>query len=481
MRNRIHNYIGLPLIAVVLLSCKTPQVVEVKKLEELPSTPIVEHLVTNEVYHDITIESYFNDPYLLKLFQSVVHANPDFQIAQQRIEIANSYLQRAKKEVLPSLEVGAIATGNRYGKYTMEGVGNYDTNLSPNITEEQKINRDFTPNYWLGARSSWEVDAWGRLKHQKEAAHKRFFASEEGLQLLKVELFTDIANLYYQLIVLDNKLKIYEQNKNLQKRAFEIITAQRVVGKATELAVQQFKAQNQNILAEIEHIKIEIVSVEQAIRTLMGTYGGNIERGSSLLASNHAILNQNMDVEKIIHSRPDVKARYYELEASHADAKSAKAAFYPKIGIDAQVGLNSFSGGTFFKPSSLAAQLLGGLVVPIFNKGQLKMEFDIATQEQEIAFLNYQKSVTSSYNELQAIIQQMSIYQKALELKKNEVESLDRAVLVSTDLYLTGYANYLELIGSQKAKLQSDLDLLQYEYENSRNNIVLFKSLGGNL
>ncbi len=125
-------------------------------------------------------------------------------------------------DLLPSLEVGVEASGNRYGKYTMEGVGNYDTNLSPNITEEQKINRDFTPNYWLGARSSWEIDAWGKLKNKKIAAQKKFLASAEGLRLLQVELFTDIANLYYQLVALDNRLAIYQKNYNLQQRALRL-------------------------------------------------------------------------------------------------------------------------------------------------------------------------------------------------------------------------------------------------------------------
>jgi outer membrane protein TolC len=153
---------------------------------------------------------------------------------------------------------------------------------SPNITEEQKINRDFTPNYWLGARSSWEIDAWGKLKNKKIAAQKRYLASTEGLRLLQVELFTDIANLYYQLVALDHKLTIYKQNYQLQQRAFEIITAQRAVGKATELAVQQFRAQNNNWLAEVEHIKAEIVAVEQAVMTLTGSYGGEVNAAKYL-------------------------------------------------------------------------------------------------------------------------------------------------------------------------------------------------------
>lgn len=477
--NTYPKYITLGVVAYALVSCATPKVNDIKTVKELP-TQAEANSNTSE-FTQVNLKTYFNDPDLAILFDQVVEANPDLLIAQQRVEMANSYLQRAKMQLLPSLEAGVIASGDHYGKYTIDGVGNYDTNLSTNISKEQKVNRDVTPNYWLGARSSWEVDAWGKLKNQREAAQKRFFASAEGVNLLKVELFTDIANLYYQLVSLDNRLNIYQANYNLQQRAYEIVVAQRAIGKATELAVQQFNAQNKNILAEIEHLRAEIVSVEQAIQTLTGTYGGQVKRGSKLMESNKEILNQNINIQNIINSRPDVAANYLVLEATHADAKAAKAAFYPKIGIDAQVGFNSFSAETFFRPSSLAGQLLGGLMVPIFNKGQLKYEFNVASTEQEIAFLNYQKSVTSSFNELQSILKQITIYEKVLGFKAEEVEHLDRAIIVSNELYITGYANYIELINTQKTKLQAELDLLTIQSENTRNNVLLFKALGGKL
>ena len=473
------KYIYIGALSLVLSSCATPQVADLKKAAPLPETIVEPKIQPISGFSQVNLKSYFKDPQLIALFEKAVAANPDFSIAQQRVQIANSYLQRSKKELLPSLEIGVIASGNRYADYTMEGVGNYDTNLSGNITEKQKINRDFTPNYWLGGRSNWEADLWGKLKSQQQASLKRYLASEEGLKLLKIELFTDITKLYYQLIALDNRLTIYEENYRLQQRAFDIISAQRVVGKATELAVQQFSAQNKNLKAQIEHLKIEIVAVEQAIRTLSGTYEGEIERGKSLLASNLELLNQSYDVETIIHSRHDVLSKYYELEATQADAKAAKAAFYPKLGLEANVGLNSFSTGTFFNAGSIAAQILGGLMVPIFNKGQLKHDFNVANAEQEIAFLNYQKSVTSAYNELHAILKQMDIFESALKLKKEEVQHLDLGINISNDLYITGYANYLELISSQKNKLQADLDLLKYQEENAMNNIILFKALGG--
>jgi multidrug efflux system outer membrane protein len=473
-----YKIIALNAFIILFVSCATPKVAEIKKIDDLPQA-YSEANATASNFEGVTLKSFFTDPHLLDLYDRAVKANPDYQIAEQRIEIANSFLRRSKLQILPSLELGAIASGNRYGKYTIDGVGNYDTNLSSNISEDQKVNESFTPNYWLGLQSSWEADVWGKLRNQKRAAQKRFLASHEGLRMLQLELFTDISSLYYELIGLDRQLEIYKENYELQQRAFEIISAQRVVGKSTELAVQQLHAQNKNLQAEIEHLKAEIIVVEKAIHTLLGNYNGTIERSNELLPSNSDILNQSINVDAVIHSRPDVKSNYLMLEASQADAKAARAAFYPRLSLEAGIGYNSFSTPTLFKPGSLAFQVLGGLMTPIFNKGQIKHEFSVSKAEQEIAFLNYQKSITTAFNELQSVLKQIDIYERVLTLKAEEVQHLNLAVEVSNDLYLTGYANYLELINSQKTKLQADLDYLRFQQENARNHILIFKALGG--
>ncbi len=159
MKRSNHRNIGYGIGIFSLMSCTVPKVTELKKAQTMPDIVTTENTEETDYFQQINLKNYFTDSHLLELFDQVVHANPDFRIAQQRVDIANSFLQRSKMDLLPSLEIGASVSGDRYGKYTMEGVGNYDTNLSPNITEDQKINRDFTPNYWLGARSSWEIDA----------------------------------------------------------------------------------------------------------------------------------------------------------------------------------------------------------------------------------------------------------------------------------------------------------------------------------
>lgn len=489
IRSLVHNkgslYYFLTLTIIILLSaCSAPKVAEQQKAKALPENFDAKQKKASdqlEAFIPLKTDTYFKDPLLKKLLDKAIAQNPDYLIMQERIAIANSHLKVAKLALLPSFDIQADLSGTRYGKYTMDGVGNFDTNLSQNITDKQRIATDLTPNIFLAGKVSWEADIWGKLNNRKKAARQRYFASKEGMRLLQTKLLTDIAELYYQLVALDKQAIIYKKNLVTQQHALDIISAQRSVGKATELAVQQFSAQNNNILAEAEQLYLSIDQTEKALLNLLGEYGGTIERSTDFLSGHLEVLNQKISVDSIIHNRPDVAEAYFELTATNADAKAARAAFFPSLNLGAYGGLNSFSFSTFFDPKSVAWQLLGGLSAPIFNKGQIKQEFFIANKRQQITFLQYQNTITTAYNELSALLHRTEAFQSVLAHKSKEIEHLEIAVNVSNDLYLSGYANYLEIISAQKNKLQAELDFVDIQLKNADSQVLLYKALGGGI
>ena len=483
MRNNSNSILIIAFV-VILTACSAPKVAEQQKAKTLPENfdakrkKAAENL---EVFIPLKTDTYFKDPQLEKLLDKAIAQNPDYLIMQERIAIANSNLKVAKLALLPSFDIQADASGTHYGKYTMDGVGNFDTNLSQNITNKQRIATDLTPNLFLAGKVSWEADIWGKLSNRKKAARQRFFASQEGMRLLQTRLLGDVATLYYQLVALDKQAVIYKKNLKTQQRALDIISSQRSVGKATELAVQQFNAQNNNILAEAEQLNLNINQTEKALLNLLGEYGGIVERSKDFLSGHLEVLNQKISVDSIIHKRPDVSEAYFELMATNADAKAARAAFFPTLNLGAYGGLNSFSFSTFFSSESLAWQLLGGLSAPIFNKGLIKQEFFVANKKQQISFLQYQNTVTTAYNELSALLHRTEAFQDVLAYKSKEIEHLEIAVNVSNDLYLSGYANYLEIINAQKNKLQAELDFVDIQLKNADSQVLLYKALGGGI
>lgn len=151
-------------LLLLLAGCTIPQKVSRKEIPAPPVSYGADSKTDTFSVAALSYKEYFSDSLLAKLIAEVLSNNFDNKIATERLRIGEALLQMRKGALLPSLNIRAEATGTRYGRHTIEGVGNFDTNLSPNIDKSQQVNTRITPNYWLGLDASWEIDMWGKLK-----------------------------------------------------------------------------------------------------------------------------------------------------------------------------------------------------------------------------------------------------------------------------------------------------------------------------
>ncbi|RYD89544.1 MAG: TolC family protein, partial [Sphingobacteriales bacterium] len=303
--------------------------------------------------------------------------------------VAGLNLRLSRSKLYPSLSAGISAGLDHYGDYTMNGVGNYDTNFSDNLNDKQRIPSP-TPDYFAGFRSSWEIDIWGKLSEKKRAAYNRYLSSQAGLQWYKTQVISQVAELYYELTALDKRLEILRRNINLQNKGLEIVEAQMAGGRATALAVSQFKAQRMATQGRQFEIRQAINRIENELNLLLGRYRGKPGRDTSAITK---VLPRKIYAgipAKVILSRPDVREAELQLAASKADVNAARKAFLPSLTIDAYAGYNSFKLPLLFSPASMAAGLLGGLSAPLLNRAALKNSSLVANSAQLSAFYNYQ-------------------------------------------------------------------------------------------
>src|SRR5690606_10646069 len=129
-------------------------------------------------------------------------------------------------------------------------------------------------DYFVGLRTSWEIDIWGKLRNQKSAALNTFLASYEAQKLVQTELVSQIALAYYELISLDEELEVYNKNIELQKKALEVVEVKKSVGMADELGVQQFRAILFNSQAKKEEVLQRIAILQNHINFLCGRFDG---------------------------------------------------------------------------------------------------------------------------------------------------------------------------------------------------------------
>lgn len=474
----VKNSLPILLSAAVLQACNAPRYVSKNNQLHLPGK--FANTKDTSSWFGISSNQFFQDQNLQVLIRDVLQNNPQINIAKEELKIAGAYFKIRKGSLLPNLQVNARSSATKFGDYTMEGVGNYDTNLSSNIDDDQKVGTDPTPDFWIGLSSSWEIDLWGKLRNMKKAARLRYLATEQGLLLTRTMLTAQTALLYYELVGLDKEMQVLNDNIKLQEKAVEIAEVQKMAGRATALAVKQFKAQLYNSQAAAVETKKKIIMAENNLNVLTGTYGQAITRSKDFIMPEKDHLGAGLPAQ-LLQNRPDLLQAQSELAATKADALAARAAFFPTLKIGAYTAYNSFKGNLLFSAGSLGYQLAGGLTAPLFQRNLIRGQYNIANAKQEQAFYNYQQKSLNAYREVANNLLVIESTNQIIDLKQNEVKSLIEGVSISSDLYLTGYAGYIEIVAAQKSKIQAQLELIETQKNRQYALIELYRSVGGGL
>ncbi|MCB2410716.1 efflux transporter outer membrane subunit [Hymenobacter lucidus] len=413
---------------------------------------------------------FFTDPSLVALLDTAIRANPDLRIAVQRVEISRASVQAARGALLPSVNAVAAASYDRFA--TLSGTGY-------NATNDGQVLPSVAPDYFLGVRSAWEIDLWGKLRSRRQAAFARLLATEQGRRLVETALVAQVARLYYELLSLDNQLEVLRKNEQLQERALEIVRVQKLGGRATELAVQQFLAQllrTRSLEAETQQ---EVVVAENEINRLLGRYPQPIQRGAPLRDQALPAISAGLPASMLLR-RPDVQQAELELVASRADVAAARAAFLPALTLSPYLGVNAYKASLLFStPGSLAFGLLAGVSAPLLNRSLLQASYRQSAAQQQAAYVGYQRAIQTGFAEVTTNLRGIENYQRAYELRQQEVQALTTAVAISNDLYTASYANYLEVVTAQRTALDAELNLTGIRREQFLLLIDLYRALGG--
>jgi outer membrane protein, multidrug efflux system len=461
---------------IICLGCTTTQQTQQASLPPLPQA----YNIKSDSGSAATInwKQYFKDTSLIRLIDTALANNLDVMMAYQRIEVARSNVKFAKGQYLPFV-TGAGSVGQQnYGEYTQEGVGNFDTNFSKNISESQQMSPDLK-DFYVGIHASWEVDVWGKLRNKRKAATAKYLASVEGRNWVVTNLIAEIAGTFYELLALDNELEIIQETIILQSNQLSIVETQKEAGRANELAVKQFEAQVLHSKGLEVEIAQKVIEAENKLNFLLGRYPQPIIRNNDHFTSEVPTQVLVGIPSELLNNRPDIKQAEHQLTATKANVKAAKAAFYPTFTISGSLGYHSFNPQYFISPQAMVYNIVGGLVTPLINQSAIKASFRTAKAEQLEAMYNYQKVVLNGYIEVYNQMVYINNLNRIYKYKNEEVEVLTTSIETASELFLTGRATYLEIIVTRSAALQSRIELINIKKRQFTSLVNIYRALGG--
>jgi len=419
-------------------------------------------------------KQFFADPNLIALIDTALVRNQELNIITQNVALFENQIQAKKGEYLPFVNIKGGADVEKVGKHTRNGA----------IEESLDLDGEKFPeplsNYTVGLVASWELDIWKQLRNEKKAAVLEYLSSVEGKNFMITNLVAEIADAYYELMALDNQLEILTQNLQLQQNALKSVKLQKEAAKSTELAVRRFTAEVQKTQSETFEIAQKITVMENKINFLIGKTPSKIVRNST------AFLNIPIDSvyaglpSQLLENRTDIKRASLELEASKLNTKIAKANFYPSLGISASVGLNAFKTGLLTKtPESLVYSFAGDFVGPIINRNAIKALYKNANSKQIQAIFEYEKTILNAYVEVANELSNIQNLKKVYAFKEGQVTTLTESIILSTRLFTSARADYLEVLLTQREALEAKIALVETKKDQLMANIHLYKFLGG--
>lgn len=414
-------------------------------------------------------KKFFSDPTLQSLIGHALENSFDIQLAMKRVDEARAYAKQAKVNWAPTIQAQLTAQSTFPSKNSLNG-----------ISLKSFLQKDHLEDYNLNAGLNWEIDIWGKLRRQREAANASYLQTYEASRAVQTALVADIASSYFNLLMLDAQLSVAQRNVSLGDTIVQFVKLQKQAGEATELAVQQATAQQQTAKILIPQLEQQIAIQENTIRILSGDLPGTIDRTIKLQEYKAWEELPTGIPAAMVSRRPDVRSNEMALVAANARVGIAEASMYPTINIMASGGLNAFEFTKWFNiPGSLFATGAAGLTQPIFQRRALKTQFEVAKLQRDQAAIGFRQSAYNAMAEVANALVRIDKLKTQYQLSTEQVNLLNGAIGNAQLLFKSGMANYLEVITAQSNLLQAELSNASIQRDQLGAMVELYRSLGG--
>jgi len=397
----------------------------------------------------------FGDPVLSGLVERALANNTDIAIAAARVREARAQERLARAQLLPALDVGLGAAQSR-------SVGPFGT--ATEATSAQPL-----------FQAAYEVDLFGRIDNQVEAARQGFLASEAAADSTRLSVAAATASGYVTLRSLDARLEILGDTLASRGEALRIARDRAEVGYTSQLELRQAEAEYEATAQLVPEGELQVTRQENALSVLLGESPRAIERGAALPDLQQPPVPDGLPSD-LLRRRPDIAQAEFTLAASDASLAAARAQFLPQIRLTGSAGavLSSALG------DPVAIWSLGGsILAPLFSGGRLEGQVEATAARRDQAAFAYRRTVLVAFREVEdnlAAVERLRQRRARLEAQRSAV---GEALRHATNRYQAGYSPYLEQLDAQRALLGVELSLIQLEGEQLNALVALYQAMGG--
>ena len=405
----------------------------------------------------------FQDPALNALIATALADNKDVKIAAARVEQFLGQFVTTRSQLFPQVAAGFDAQRQRVPL----GSTQLPSGVGPVFNQFQAT-----------LSASWEIDFFGKLRRQTEAARASLLASEEGRRATILTLVASVASSYVNLLSLDRQLDIAKSTAASRAASVHVFQLRFSGGEVSQMELAQSQSEYEASLATIPQIELQIAQQEDALSILLGHNPGDIARDRELDDLALPAVPAGLPSE-LLERRPDLRQAEQDLIAANALIGAARALYFPSISLTGLFGSASTRFSSLFTGPARVWSYAGAVTLPIFTAGSISGQVTQAEAQQQQALFQYQKSIQVAFQEVADALVSLQKTREQLVVQGSQVDALRSYARLARLRFEGGYTSYIEVLDAERSLFNAQLTYAQTQGVVFTSAVSLYKAMGG--
>ena len=426
---------------------------------QVPSGFAYDNAKSKQIQTDLYADQWwtlFGDTQLNQLVDQVIQKNADLAVAGINLQTARLKAGLARDQQGPRVSSG-VSTGH-----------SFDLNSGD----------DSAKGLSLSAGVSYQVDLFGKLARQTEAAKWESLATEQDLQATGQTLIGTTANLYWQLGYLNERYSTAQQSLASTQKTYELVRTQYKAGAVSGLDLTQAEQSVQSQKASLSQIEQQLVETRTALAVLLQipVQQLNIQEPKKLPRIALPNISAGLPAD-ILSRRPDLRAAELRLRESLANKDATKASYYPSISLTGSLGSTSTSLANLLKNPALT--LGASLSLPFLQYNDMQKDLKISELDYEKSIIQYRNTLYQAFADTENALSNRTELDKQVALQQRNLELAEKTERLTEVRYRNGAIALKSLLDAQETTRNARLSLVQTKQSQYNAYVTLIQALGG--
>lgn len=330
----------------------------------------------------------------------------------------------------------------------------------------------------LNAGVSYELDLFGKLARQTEAAKWEALATAQDLQATAQTLIGTTTKLYWQLAYLNESLSTAQQSLATSEKLYSLVNTQYQAGAVSGLDLTQAEQSVQSQKANLSQIQQSLVETRTALAVLLHipVQQLNIQEPQRLPQVNLPQIQAGLPAS-ILSRRPDLRAAELRLRETLATKDATVASYYPSISLTGSLGSSSTSLTELIKNPVLA--LGANLSLPFLQYNDMKKNIAISQLDYEKAIIQYRQTLYQAFADVENALSARTELNQQVQFQQRNLELAEKAERLTDVRYRNGAIALKNVLDQQQTTRTARLSLVNTKQSQYNAYVTLMQALGG--